>query len=245
MAFALTIGRLDRSRYLRRVTQFRVPDMLKKLLLATVATLGVASAAHAGPAWEFTTPGNGFTNGTWDFATAFTVNSTVVASGLGYYADPVTGNADGNAVALYQCADVACSTTGTLLASATVTNIYPETGHFRYVTISPITLQAGVSYEIAGVSNSDNYTWADPGFATDPALTIITDGNAPANSTRWQSIGTPDFLSSIQGDQPGQDAYWGPNIFLGEATFAAPEPGSMLLLGAGLASLGLLRRRRA
>lgn len=208
-----------------------------------IAVAGLASGAHATPGWEFTSPGNSFTDGVWDFATAFTANANVTLSGLGYYADPITGNADGNQVALYQCADVSCSTTATLLASTTVTNTYPLTGHFRYVTISPINLIAGVSYEVAGVSNSDNYTWDDPGFAVNPAITLV--GDADGNTTRWQSLNTPSFLNYINYNEIEPDGFWGPNIFLGSPTFthAAPEPASLALLGVALLGLGMVRRR--
>ena len=211
------------------------------LAAAAAAAMSVAtgSAALAAAGWEFTTPGNSFTNGQWDFATAFTANSAVTVSGLGYYADPVTGNADGNPVALYQCADAACLTTGTLLASANVTNIYALNGHFRYVTITPVTLVAGDSYEVAGVSNSDNYTWNDPGFTVDPALTILTTSG---QASRWDHSPTPDFLTSSGFiDLGGEDGYWGPDVFLGPAsgfTIGAPEPSTWAIMLVGIAGIG-------
>jgi hypothetical protein len=211
------------------------------VVLATgVATM--ASAAGA-PGWEFTTPGNSFTNGQWDFATAFTVNTNVNLSGLGYYADPVTGNVDTNPVAFYQCADAACLTTGTLLASTNVTDVYAIDGHFRYVTISPIKLIAGDSYEVAGVSNADNYTWNDPGFAVNPAISILSTSG---QQSRWSRIGTPDFLTGSGSlDRPGQDGYWGPNVFLGSASFATPEPSTWAMMLLGFAGLGFVFRHSA
>ena len=205
---------------------------------AGIFALGFASLAQAGPAWEFTTPGSSFTNGSWDFGTDFGVNTTVTVSGLGYYADPITGNADGNQTALYQCTDSTCTaTTGPALASVTVDNTNPLTGHFRYDTISPITLIAGDYYQVDGVSNVDNYTWNDPGFATDPAITYL------ANTWTSNPIGA-DFQGFVQNDV--SDGYWGPGLFLGAATFAAPapEPASLALFGAGLARLRLIRRRK-
>jgi hypothetical protein len=219
---------------------------LKLLLVAAAAALSTAGAAYAGAGWEFTTPGNSFTNGTWDFATAFTVNSNVTVSGLGYYADPVTGNADGNPVAFYHCDTTDCLTTGTLLATANVTNIYALNGHFRYVTIAPIDLVAGESYEVAGVSNSDNYTWNDPGFHNDPAITILTNSG---QMSRWQARGDPAFLTGSGFlDIPGQDGIWGPNIFLGSSKgfTGTPEPAAWALMIAGFGLAGAsLRRRRA
>jgi PEP-CTERM motif len=211
--------------------------------VCVMAAGNLTAPAFADSGWEFTEPGNSFTNGQWDFATAFTVNRDVTLSGLGYYADPITGNADGNAVAFYQCADTACLTTGTLLASTTVTNVFPLNGHFRYVTINPINLVAGVSYEVAGVSNVDNYTWADPGFAVNSAISILdTSGQEP----RWQTISTPDFLTGSPSlDQPGNDGYWGPNVFLGKPSFATPEPATWAMMVMGFLGLGFAGYRRA
>lgn len=167
------------------------------LLAALVCSIGLAtaSAASAGALWEFTTPGNSYTNNTWDFATAFQVgNSDLTATGLGYYADPQTGQVHANPVALYKCDNANCTGTGTLIASATVDNTYPLTGHFRYVTIAPVTLEAGQSYEVAGVSSGDNYTWDDPGFANDPGISLIA---LSGHTERWSLVSTPNFLNYV------------------------------------------------
>jgi hypothetical protein len=208
-----------------------------------VLSIGLATSALADAGWEFTTPGNSFTNGQWDFATAFTANSNVTLSGLGYYADPQTGNVDGNAVAFYQCADTSCLTTGTLLASTTVTDVFPLTGHFRYVTIAPINLIAGVSYEVAGVSNVDNYTWNDPGFTVNPAISIL---DTSGQESRWANLGTPDFLTGSGSlDIPGQDGIWGPNVFFGTPSFATPEPATWAMMVIGFFGLGFAGYKRA
>jgi len=206
--------------------------------------MAAAGAANATAAWEFSAPGNDFSNGTWDFASAFTVNTTVTASGLGYYASPTNGQVASNPVALYQCADVNCDSTATLIASATVTNIYPLNGHFRFVTIDPITLNPGVGYEVAGVSNGDNYTWNDTGFATNAAVTLTS---ISGGTTRWQSLGTPDFLNYTNTAQIEQDGFWGPNVYLGAATgfTDVPEPATWSMLIGGVFGIGAMIRRRA
>jgi hypothetical protein len=215
------------------------------------ATAAIAGAAHAGAAWEFTTASRDFTDGTWDFATAFTVNSNVTASGLGYYASPTNGQVDANPVALYRCDTANCiGGGGTLIASAIVDNTYPLLGHFRYVTINPVNLIAGEYYEVAGISFGNNYTWGDIGFATDPAVSIVPTATY---STRWQGdLSTPDFLNYLNTAELEPDGFWGPNVFLGSATGftgggGVPEPASWALMigGFGLAGAALRRRKTA
>jgi len=207
------------------------------IVVATMFCLVVS--ANAGPAWEFRSAGNSYNNNTWDFAAVFTVNSNVTVTGLGYYADPNNGQVDANPVALYSCNSAACDSTGTLLASATVTNVYPLFDHFRYVTIPDVTLVPGQSYEVAGVSFADNYTWNDPGFSTDPAITYNL------SQTRWQLLNTPDFLNTLASFDIVSDGYWGPNVFLGQPSFATPEPTSILLLASGLIGLAAFGRKRS
>ncbi len=180
-------------------------------------------------------PATAINNNNWIFADAFTVTSTVTASGLGYYADPSNGQVDANQVALYKCDTAGCFTTATLLATATVTNIYPLNGHFRYVTISPVTLTPG-DYEVSGVSHGDNYTWNDIGFHTDPSIVY------PLSMTRWQLSGgnSPDFLNYVNNNEIETDGFHGPNVYLGSAGgfTGTPEPASWALMIAGFGLVG-------
>ena len=59
------------------------PCATRSFAAVIVATsLAVSSAAIAGPLWEFTGPENSFSNGSWDFATPFTVTATFRRPGL-------------------------------------------------------------------------------------------------------------------------------------------------------------------
>jgi hypothetical protein len=187
------------------------------LSAAVVAALLAGSApreALAEAAWEFTTAGASFSNGSWNFGTNFTVTKPVTVSALGYYADPVTAFSSAHPVSLYRVDGGFTGGTGTLLASATVTGTDTLTGHFRYATIPMITLLPG-NYQIDGVSNADNYTWNDVGFSTSSSITYV--GNT------WTNVGIgglPDFQNFVQNNVT--DGYWGANLFLGQVAALAP-----------------------
>lgn len=211
--------------------------------LTTVAILfclGFSSPGAAGPAWEFEEPGNSFTNGSWDFANSFSVLEAVDVSGLGWFADPVTGNVDANPVSLWMCDTAGCLTSGTLLTQVIVDNTFPVVGNFRFVTVPGITLLPG-DYLVGGVSDTNNYTWNNPGFSVDPRITY--------NDNRWfdtTSGATPTFNTTLRNDVT--DGYWGPNLFFGQPTFTDPIPEpttwAMLLLGF-LGIGGAIRSSRA
>ena len=197
--------------------------MRKILVLAALLTC-FAGVSLAGTFWEFDSPANSNTNNTWAFGNTFTVNNTITVTALGYYDENGDGFIDPHEVGIY-------SAGGALLASTIVTSADPLVGHWRYAAIAGLTLTAGLSYEIVGVSHGDNYTWNDPGFVVDPNITYTGNG--------WD-VSSVLVMPTQQNDVT--DGYWGANAEFGSTT--TPEPGTIgMMLGAGLLGLLTLRRR--
>ncbi len=194
-------------------------------------SLMVTTTASAGPIFSFDAPGNSFTNGSWKFALNFEVLTSVTVSGLGYYADPLSGNVDNNAVALYDSGQ-------NLLASVLVTNAYDVFDFFRYVTISELILGPGV-YQVVGVSRGDNYTWNNVNHTFDPNISYIS------NSWIEDLDGIASYVGGSQNDSIF--GFSGPNVFIGDprdftGPNPVPAPASLMLLLLGMAVL-LVRRK--
>ena len=200
--------------------------ILKTLLLATML---LPAVANAGPIYEFDSPGNSFTNGSWKFALNFRVLNTMTVTGLGYYADPQSGGVDNNAVALFDSQQ-------NLLASVVVTNQYAIYDLFRYVTISQLVLGPGV-YQIVGVSRGDNYTWNNVNHRFASGIEYVS------NSWVQDSNGIASYVSGAQGDS--SYGFAGPNMFVGTPDFTGtvPAPTTLILLGLGLIGLGMRRKQ--
>jgi len=224
---------------MRTIVAFAV---LASVLAAPVAAAPPAAANTA--AWEFTTVGSEDSFGDFSLGTAFTVNSAVTVTGLGIY-----GPAVGNLVNLYECADVACSSTGTLLASATVTAGDTAIGHFVYKLGSFGTLATNTGYLIVGTMPAgNNLVWDNAGFATNPAF------NVASYSDRYTADLSGGFDPEVKGS--AINGYFGPNLLIGSGggtggggggAGAVPEPASwaMLIAGFGLTGAAMRRRRVA
>jgi hypothetical protein len=128
------------------------------------------------PAFAIPAPSN-FRNSSWSFGQIFTVGARpLTVFSLGAY----DANGDGFVsssplpVGIYRESD------GALLVSATVSSADTLVNGFRYKSIAPLTLLAGVTYRVVGVNLDDLYNISGS-FTVRPDLTSTSYGYA--NST--------------------------------------------------------------
>ena len=193
---------------------------------AIAVAIGTGATSSRGgtadPALDFSSSSSTNDDTGYSMGYEFTVNQNLTVAALGYYdAGGVnSGLTSGHVVGIYNLS-------GGLLTSATVTSADPLTGHFRYAAISPISLTAGQSYFVVGVTGTtDDYAWGVNGLTVDPAITFL-DTYYIASST----LAVPTTSNS--------DLYLAGSFELS----GVPEPTSLALLGLG-ASILFARRRR-
>ncbi len=208
------------------------------LVLALVLILPSAGWGCGIEAWNFAN-GNffNFTDGNWTFGEVFIPSQDLSVIFLGYYnpSFPVPGWSftSPHPVGLFDAA-------GDLMASTVIdnTSMYgvhqslisgEQSGNFAFNWISPVTLHAGQTYVIEGVSNVDPYTWDDPAFTVYLPVTILGNNEVAGNGLNFNGTFLMNGVSN---------GYWGANFGVG------PEPGSLIMFGSGVLGLaGLLRRK--
>jgi len=121
-------------------------------------------------------------------------------------------------------------TSGTLLASTTVTPTGFQVGLFRYASLSsPLLLTGGNDYYIAGVVNNDGWVYQASNIVTDSFITY--EGAYYHASTSLLTF-PENYASDRQ--------YMTVNFLMQSAV---PLPTTLLLFGPGLVGLAALRRR--
>lgn len=212
--------------------------------MALVALAGATPLAQAAntPAVGFTGVNGSFLDGNnrvigWQFS----VPQPVSAVALGWFDLGQDGLATSHQVGIWN------SATHALLASATVAagTAAPLQGYFRYTELeTPLLLQQGVSYRIAGFDpgGGDAHVWTPAlggfnahvnGFSTSPAITLGASGTAIG-------IGAGAFQYPSQQINDSRTALMGPNMLLAPV----PEPGTVALMVGGLLLVGAVAKGR-
>ncbi len=201
---------------------------MSKVILAVglyfVAVAGLASAAVV-PAFDFPQPANPANTATGNDAYYFTPVVNFWVTALGMYDHNQDGLTQDHPVSLYEVSG------SSVIASAVVggTDGFVR-GVFRYLSISPVLLQAGTQYAIVGFTLADTGThaWNPPGLVIAPEIGY--DG---------YTYNYNSYLSLPAGHLRTDMTFFGPGFLF----HAAPEPSSDLLVGAGLILLAIRRRK--
>jgi len=197
----------------------------KSTYLALLAVLLSPMAANADSISAIDPVGEAaFGSGNFTVGWSFTANEDILVTDLGYYDRGADGLADDHLVGVWTIG-------GMLLGSATVTNANVLDGLFRYASISSLLLSAGMDYVIGALnSNSADGYIASVSFSTPDEISFIQG--------RFAGGGSLAFPGSV--DNTGGASIFGASFKFTEV----PEPGTLALLGLGLAGMSITRRRK-
>jgi hypothetical protein len=193
--------------------------------LAFILVGGFCASEAKADFLAFTAPTTGLNTvaadeGSVNLGLVFTANTTFMVDALGFYDGlGVTGSED---VALYD-------STGTLLASTTVTLGGTLVNSYLFQSITPVTLTSGDTYTVDAFVATNGWTFGPVGTVNG----VTFDNNSFLYSSALA------FPTDTGGAGP---VYYGPNFEIVGSN--VPEPGSfgLLLIAAALASFMYFRK---
>jgi hypothetical protein len=213
----------------------RIVPKVASAVLSLFATPFLFSASL----YSFDSANSTFSDDPLTLGFVFTANSTFEVTSLGWFDSTGAGFQSEHTVGIFD-------STGNLLVSTTLGSgtTDPLSGNFRYHSISPLTLNSGSEYTLAGTSGGPADSWTINnfvnGFTVNPAFTV--GENAARFSYSTDLVYPESHFSSYV-------VYAGPNLdgqeSNQESNCVTPEPASILLVPfAGLALL-MVRRFRS
>jgi hypothetical protein len=180
----------------------------------------VAAADTINPAVSYTLTSTLTDTNPFTLGYEFTTSTTFDVNALGYWDDGLGNN---HQVGLW-------TSTGTLLTSATVSGTDAITDNFRYHMIADFILAPG-TYVIGGefLGNGDSFPDEAQGVTSIPGYTWVTDE---------QQFGSGlNFPTTSTGGGYGDNGILVVDFSVTGGAPPVPEPGSVMLLGTGVACL--------